>query len=196
MFVFSGIHVGCESAASREKKKWPHWKATAAAASQLDKETEVLGIRICPPKGFRALPETSVDLPGGSKAKITGWASTREAKFLTDESSTRAIQLLVAPVSADMSVTTAMEASKMLIGSVKDGVRNFNEEDRSHGYINGHEFYRVTWTAPSPDTGELNRGHFYVAVIDDTIYQFSTQDSGNEEEDLEVCHASILSFQK
>jgi len=191
-----GLLVGCQSAADKDKEKWPHWKAADVASQELGVETTIFGVKLRPPKGFQMQPESSIDLPEGSKAKIVGWAKPRAGDVPGDES-IRAIQLMVSPLPEDQKVPSPLEASDMLIESIQAGIRhNWRVLDKSYGYINGHEFYRVTWAGNQAGSSHAVTGHFYVGVIDGSIYQLATQDLEHEMDDLDVCDASILSFTK
>jgi len=183
--VMLTLLCGCQSQAEIDKAKWPTWFADAASASELGEEVDVLGIKIRPPKDFQF--QAPVDGPNDSK--IASWIQRRDAF------SVRAVQLMVAPIPSEIRKPTPANALNLLFEN--PGQRRNGQEPISMGIVNDIEFARTSWIKGAAGRSNGDEGFFYVAIIGDKLYQLSTHDSNNAPDgDLEVCHASILSFKK
>lgn len=187
-FVLLASLCGCQSKADFDKARWTRWKGDDAAVGKLDKEVSVLGIKIRPPRGFESQP--IVDGPENSK--LTSWIQRR------DDGTVRAVQLMVVPIVEEMGSPTAVQALKNLYGDVRPtGRRGGSQQDPVEmGFVNDVEFARTSWKRGNVGfDSNAEEGYFYVAIIGDKIYQLMTKDTQEAPDgELDVCHASILSF--
>lgn len=180
---------GCNSNSDSAKANWPRWTADKASIRELGEEVEVFGVKIRPPKGF----EFQEPISGPAQAQIASWIQRREG------AADRAVQFSVTPIPGNMDMPTAEFALGKLFERVRKSKKRdgLKQDPITMGFVNGIEFARTTWTSGTPGFDSAQEGYFYVTVSDGMIYQLATQDSQTApESDLDICHASILSFKK
>ena len=187
LFIFC-IVISQLSLNAQEEAKLQKRNAAAPLISELEADQAIDRFTIRPPKGYS--PHTRSG-PHGSVA--TAWAGPPRA----DGTRPQVMVLTVKLLAAELQKYTVEKALEELVSSLSHQRRHWTRTTTETGMINGLVFARTRWNGEDIASGLKLHGFVYVAMINDTLVQLSSQDvEPHHEAALKLAESSILTFKK
>lgn len=187
LFIFC-IVVPQLSLSAQQEVKLQKWNAAELLISQLETDHAIDTFTIRPPKGYS--PETR---PGPNGSMATGWAGQPRA----DGTRPQVMVFRVKLPAAELQKYTVETALDELLFSLRIKRRHWTRTTPEKGLINGLVFARTRWKGEDIASGFTLHGFVYVAILNDTLVQLSSQDvEPHHEAALKLAEASVLTFKK
>ena len=187
LFIFC-IVIPQLSLSAQEETKLQKWNAAATLVTELDTDHAIDKFTIKPPKGYS--PQTR---PGPHGSIATAWAGSPRA----DGTRPQVMVLTVKLTAAELQKYTIETALEELVLSLSHKRRQWTRTTTEKGIINGLVFARTRWKGEDVASGFKLHGFVYVAIVNDTLVQLSSQDiEPHHEAALKLAESSVLTFKK
>lgn len=173
---------------AQENPNLQKWNPAAALRGQLEADQAVDEFTISPPKGYS--PQTR---PGPHGSIATAWAGPPRA----DGTRPQVMVLTVSLPAEELRKYSLEQALDELTLSLRNRRKNWIRTATERGLINGLVFVRTRWNGEDIPSGLKLHGFVYVAIVDDTLVQLSSQDvEPHHEAALRLAESSVLTFKK